>query len=177
MHRDFKPQNVLVGSNDQVFVSDFGLATSFETAKMGMTRTGAVMGTPRYMSPEQVEGKPVDSRCDLYALGLVLYEMVTGGTPFSGESTWQLMYQRVQVTPKDVKLVNPALPEYVGRVIMHCLEKEPADRYQSAKEILADLDAGRSPTIPRSLLLPRERCRSTSQWSRNTGGTRLEAGC
>src|SRR4029077_20004263 len=147
VHRDFKPQNVLVGSNDQVFVSDFGLATSFETAKMGMTRTGAVMGTPRYMSPEQVEGKPVDSRCDLYALGLVLYEMVTGGTPFSGESTWQLMYQRVQVTPKDVKLVNPALPEYVGRVIMHCLEKEPADRYQSAKEILADLDAGRSPTI------------------------------
>jgi eukaryotic-like serine/threonine-protein kinase len=148
VHRDFKPQNVLVGSNDQVFVSDFGLATSFETAKMGMTRTGAVMGTPRYMSPEQVEGKPVDSRCDLYALGLVLYEMVTGGTPFSGESTWQLMYQRVQVTPKDVKLVNPALPEYVGRVIMHCLEKEPADRYQSAKEILADLDAGRSPSLP-----------------------------
>jgi serine/threonine protein kinase/tetratricopeptide (TPR) repeat protein len=147
VHRDFKPQNVLVGKNDQVYVSDFGLATSLESAKMGMTRTGAVMGTPRYMSPEQVEGKPVDSRCDLYALGLVLYEMVTGATPFSGESTWQLMYQRVQTTPKDVKLVNPALPDYVARVIMHCLEKDPANRYQSAKEILADLDAGRSPTI------------------------------
>src|SRR6266849_2297828 len=147
VHRDFKPQNVLVGNNDQVYVSDFGLATSLETAKMGMTRTGAVMGTPRYMSPEQVEGKEVDSRCDLYALGLVLYEMVTGATPFSGESTWQLMYQRVQVMPKDVKLVNPALPDYVARVIMHCLEKEPANRYQSAKEILADLDAGRSPTL------------------------------
>src|SRR5882672_565847 len=147
VHRDFKPQNVLVGNNDQVYVSDFGLATSLETAKMGMTRTGAVMGTPRYMSPEQVEGKEVDSRCDLYALGLVLYEMVTGATPFSGESTWQLMYQRVQVMPKDVKLVNPALPEYVARVIMHCLEKDPANRYQSAKEILADLDAGRSPTL------------------------------
>ncbi len=148
VHRDFKPQNVLVGNNDQVYVSDFGLATSLETAKMGMTRTGAVMGTPRYMSPEQVEGKEVDSRCDLYALGLVLYEMVTGATPFSGESTWQLMYQRVQVMPKDVKLVNPALPDYVARVIMHCLEKDPANRYQSAKEILADLDAGRSPTLP-----------------------------
>ena len=147
VHRDFKPQNVLVGNNDQVYVSDFGLATSLETAKMGMTRTGAVMGTPRYMSPEQVEGKEVDSRCDLYALGLVLYEMVTGATPFSGESTWQLMYQRVQVMPKDVKLVNPALPDYVARVIMHCLEKDPANRYQSAKEILADLDAGRSPTL------------------------------
>ena len=147
VHRDFKPQNVLVGNNDQVYVSDFGLATSLETAKMGMTRTGAVMGTPRYMSPEQVEGKEVDSRCDLYALGLVLYEMVTGATPFSGESTWQLMYQRVQVMPKDVKLVNPALPDYVARVIMHCLEKDPANRYQSAREILADLDAGRSPTL------------------------------
>jgi serine/threonine-protein kinase len=147
VHRDFKPQNVLVGKDDHVYVSDFGLATSFETAKMGMTRTGAVMGTPRYMSPEQVEGKEVDSRCDLYALGLVLYEMVTGATPFSGESTWQLMYQRVQVLPKDVKLVNPALPDYVARVIMHCLQKDPANRYQSAKEILADLDAGRSPTL------------------------------
>jgi serine/threonine protein kinase/tetratricopeptide (TPR) repeat protein len=147
VHRDFKPQNVLVGNNDQVYVSDFGLATSLETAKMGMTRTGAVMGTPRYMSPEQVEGKPVDSRSDLYALGLVLYEMVAGTTPFSGESTWQLMYQRVQVVPKDVKLVNPALPDYVARVIMHCLEKDASKRYQSAKEILADLDAGRSPSF------------------------------
>ena len=147
VHRDFKPQNVLVGSNDHVYVSDFGLATSFETAKMGMTRTGAVMGTPRYMSPEQVEGKPVDSRSDLYALGLVLYEMVAGATPFSGESTWQLMYQRVQVVPKDVKLANPALPDYVARVIMHCLEKDSSKRYQSAKDILADLDAGRSPSF------------------------------
>lgn len=147
VHRDFKPQNVLVGANDHAYVSDFGLATSLETAKMGMTRTGAVMGTPRYMSPEQVEGKPVDSRSDLYALGLVFYEMVAGATPFSGDSTWQLMYQRVQVTPKDVKVVNPALPDYVARVIMHCLEKDPAKRYQSAKEILADLDAGRSPSL------------------------------
>jgi TolB-like protein len=147
VHRDFKPQNVLVGKDDHVYVSDFGLATSRESAKMGMTRTGAVMGTPRYMSPEQVEGKPVDSRCDLYSLGLVLYEMVTGQVPFSGESTWQLMYQRVQEMPKDVKLVNPALPDYVARVIMHCLEKDPANRYQSAKDILADLDAGRSPSL------------------------------
>jgi eukaryotic-like serine/threonine-protein kinase len=147
VHRDFKPQNVLVGKNDHVYVSDFGLATSLETAKMGMTRTGAIMGTPRYMSPEQVEGKPVDSRCDIYALGLVLYEMVAGAVPFSGDSTWQLMYQRVQVMPKNVKLANPALPDYVARVIMHCLEKDPAKRYQSAKEIVADLDAGRSPSL------------------------------
>jgi tetratricopeptide (TPR) repeat protein len=147
VHRDFKPQNVLVGRDDHSYVSDFGLATSLETAKMGMTRTGALVGTPRYMSPEQVEGKPVDNRADLYALGLVFYEMVSGDVPFSGGSTWQSMYQRVQETPKDVKLLNPSLPEYVARIIMHCLEKDPADRYQSAKEILADLEAGRSPLL------------------------------
>jgi len=147
VHRDFKPQNVLVGENDHVYVSDFGLATSFESAKMGMTRTGALVGTPRYMSPEQVEGKPVDIRSDLYSLGLVLYEMVTGDTPFSAESTWQMMYQRVQETPRDVKLLKPDLPDYVARIIMHCLDRNPANRYQSAKEILADLDAGRSPSL------------------------------
>jgi serine/threonine protein kinase/tetratricopeptide (TPR) repeat protein len=148
VHRDFKPQNVLVGRDDHAYVSDFGLATSLETAKMGMTRTGALVGTPRYMSPEQVEGKPVDNRADLYALGLVFYEMVSGDVPFSGGSTWQSMYQRVQETPKDVKLLNPSLPEYVARIIMHCLEKDPANRYQSAKEILTDLEAGRSPLLP-----------------------------
>jgi eukaryotic-like serine/threonine-protein kinase len=81
VHRDFKPHNVLVGKDDQVYVSDFGLATSFETAKMGMTRSGAFVGTPKYMSPEQVEGGTVDSRSDLYSLGLVIYEMATGEAP------------------------------------------------------------------------------------------------
>src|SRR5947209_4171173 len=90
VHRDFKPHNVLVAKSDQVYVSDFGLATSLESAKMGMTRTGAFVGTPRYMSPEQVEGLPVDNRSDLYSLGLVLYEMVSGEVPFSGDSTWQV---------------------------------------------------------------------------------------
>ena len=147
VHRDFKPHNVLMGQNDQVYVSDFGLATSLETAKMGMTRTGAFVGTPRYMSPEQVEGKTVDHRSDLYSLGLVLYEMVSGEVPFSGDSTWQVMYQRVKEAPKDVKVANPKVPDNVALIIMHCLEKEPAERYQSAKEIIADIDAGRSPEM------------------------------
>ena len=147
VHRDFKPHNVLVGKDDHAYVSDFGLATSLESAQMGMTRTGAVVGTPRYMSPEQVEGKPVDSRSDIYSLGIVFYEMSTGQVPFSGESAWQLMYQRVQHTPRNVKELNPALPDYVAQVIMHCLEKEPANRYQTVKEILADLDANRSPVL------------------------------
>jgi len=78
VHRDLKPQNILVNKDDQIFVSDFGLAKSFNEGAVGMTRTGAFMGTPRYMSPEQVEGKPADQRSDIYAYGLILYEMVTG---------------------------------------------------------------------------------------------------
>jgi serine/threonine protein kinase/tetratricopeptide (TPR) repeat protein len=147
VHRDFKPHNVLVGKNDHVYVSDFGLATSLETAKMGMTRTGAFVGTPRYMSPEQVEGKTVDSRSDLYSLGLVLYEMVAGEVPFAGDSTWQVMYQRVKDAPKDVKVANPEVPDNIARIIMHCLERNPADRYQTAKEIITDIDAHRAPEM------------------------------
>jgi serine/threonine protein kinase/tetratricopeptide (TPR) repeat protein len=144
VHRDFKPHNVLVDKDDQVYVSDFGLATSFESAKMGMTRSGAFVGTPKYMSPEQVEGGKIDSRSDLYSLGLVIYEMATGEVPFAGDTTWQVMYQRVKENPRDPKTINPALPDWVCRVILRCLEKYPASRYQTAQEIMADLDAHRS---------------------------------
>src|ERR1700735_91801 len=144
VHRDLKPQNLLIGNDDQVFVCDFGLAKSFEESAIGMTRTGAFLGTPRYMSPEQVEGKPADQRADLYAFGLILYEMVTGDVPFTGESTLKVMYQRIKEKPKSPKLINPALPNWLVRIIMRCLEKDPADRYQSAYEILADLQGAKT---------------------------------
>jgi eukaryotic-like serine/threonine-protein kinase len=144
VHRDLKPQNLLIGNDDQVFVCDFGLAKSFEESAIGMTRTGAFLGTPRYMSPEQVEGKPADQRADLYAFGLILYEMVTGDVPFTGESTLKVMYQRIQEKPKSPKLINADLPNWLVRIIMRCLEKETADRYQSAYEILADLQGAKS---------------------------------
>ena len=98
------------------------------------------------MSPEQVEGSKVDHRSDLYLLGLVIYEMATGEVPFAGESTWQVMYQRVKDKPKDPKLVNPNLPDWLVRVILHCLAKNLDERYQSADEIMADIDAYRSPS-------------------------------
>jgi serine/threonine protein kinase/tetratricopeptide (TPR) repeat protein len=157
VHRDFKPHNVLVANDDNAYVSDFGLATSFETAKMGMTRSGAIVGTPKYMSPEQVEGGTVDQRSDLYSLGLVMYEMATGEVPFAGESTWQVMYQRVKEKPKDPKLVKPDLPDWYARLIMHCLEKDPAARYQNANEILADLSSHTSrssSSLTHSVVLP-----------------------
>jgi len=144
VHRDLKPQNLLVDKNDQIFVCDFGLAKSFEEGAIGMTRTGAFLGTPRYMSPEQVEGKPADGRADLYALGLILYELVIGDVPFTGESTLKVMYQRIQEKPKSPKLLRPDLPNWLVKIIMRCLERNPDDRYQNAFEILADLRGGAS---------------------------------
>ena len=144
VHRDLKPQNVLVDKDDQVYISDFGLAKSFAEGAIGMTQSGALLGTPRYMSPEQVEGKPTDGRSDIYSYGLILYEMATGDVPFTGESTLGVMYQRIKEKPKSPKLVNPSLPNWFVKIIMRCLEKDPDARYQNAYEILADLQGSQS---------------------------------
>jgi len=146
VHRDLKPQNILLGSEDHIYVTDFGIAKTLESDRTSVTRTGAVLGTPMYMSPEQVEGKPVDHRSDLYSYGLIFYEMLTGILPFTGDTTFQLMYQRVHQLPKRPELVIPDLPAYLSRICLKCLEKEPAQRYQSANEILVDLELKQAPT-------------------------------
>ncbi len=145
IHRDLKPQNVMLDANGAVFVTDFGLAKSLE-ADLSMTRSGEYVGTPRYMSPEQVEQKPVDARTDIYALGLLLYEMVTGDIPFKGETMVQMMFNRIQAEVRPPRELAPELPESLERVIMRCLERDPARRYQQAREILQDLDVRRSPS-------------------------------
>jgi tetratricopeptide (TPR) repeat protein/TolB-like protein len=147
VHRDLKPNNILVDKADNLFVMDFGLAKSFENDATMMTRTGQILGTPRYMAPEQVEAKRVDHRADIYALGLILYEMATGEIPFRAESTLQLMYQRVTEAPKDPRTVAPDVPEYLAKIILKCLEKDPVQRYQSTREILADIDAQSVPVL------------------------------
>ena len=144
VHRDLKPQNILVDKDDQIYISDFGLAKSFAEGAVGMTQTGALLGTPRYMSPEQVEGKPTDGRSDIYSYGLILYEMATGDVPFTGDSTLGVMYQRIKEKPKNPKLINASLPNWLVRIIMRCLEKDPEARYQNAYEILADLQGSQS---------------------------------
>jgi serine/threonine-protein kinase len=144
VHRDLKPQNVLIDKADNIYVSDFGLAKSLEVGAAGMTRTGDLLGTPRYMAPEQALRKRVDHRADLYSLGLIIYEMVTGTVPFTGDSAIQVMLMRINEKPKSPKELNPDLPDYLVRIIMRCLEREPERRYQNAGEILADLDAERA---------------------------------
>lgn len=154
VHRDLKPHNILVDKSGVAYISDFGLAKSLEAGAMGMTRSGEYLGTPRYMSPEQVEGGTIDQRTDIYALGVMLYELVTGDAPFTGDSTLQVMFKRVKERPKDPKLRRPDLPTHLSRIILKCMEKDPAHRYQSAREIIADLDAQRAPSRSVRAALP-----------------------
>jgi eukaryotic-like serine/threonine-protein kinase len=148
VHRDLKPQNILIDQNtDQLYVSDFGLAKSLEPDMTAMTHAGQVLGTPRYMSPEQVEAKEIDQRSDLYSLGMIFYEMFTADLPFHAESTFQLMYKHVNEAPKDPRVICPDLPPYIGNIILKCLEKDPAKRYQSARAILTDFESESAPEI------------------------------
>jgi eukaryotic-like serine/threonine-protein kinase len=141
VHRDLKPQNILLDKAGQVYVSDFGLAKSLASDATQVTLSGQFLGTPRYMSPEQALASAVDHRSDLYSLGLILYEMVTGEIPFKAESTLQTMYLRVHEKPTDPRQVNPDLPDYLVQIILRCLETDPGQRYQSAHEILDDLES------------------------------------
>jgi tetratricopeptide (TPR) repeat protein/predicted Ser/Thr protein kinase/TolB-like protein len=139
VHRDLKPQNVLLDAEDHVWLTDFGLAKSLGGS--AMTELGAVMGTPSYMSPEQVRGQAVDKRSDIYSLGIVFYEMATGRTPFGGGSMYEVMMRRLSTPPRPVTELNPAVPPYLAKVLARCLEVDPRSRFQSVGEILTDLDA------------------------------------
>jgi serine/threonine-protein kinase len=146
VHRDLKPQNIMLGPNDHVYVSDFGLAKSLGAVN-SMTQSGEMLGTPRYMAPEQVEAKSVDARTDIYALGLIFYEMVTGDVPFTAETTLQLMYKRAHEAPPPPKTVVPDLPDWLNNVIMKCLERDPVNRYQSTRDILTDIESQNAPKL------------------------------
>jgi serine/threonine protein kinase/cytochrome c-type biogenesis protein CcmH/NrfG len=138
IHRDLKPHNIMVDEQGHVRIMDFGLARSLETKKG--TRLGAILGTPEYMSPEQAEGQEVDHRSDIYSLGIILYEMVTGRVPFESDSLLGLLSKQKNELPVEPKAIDPDIPEILNGVILRCLEKKREQRYQSAEEILKDLD-------------------------------------
>ncbi len=138
VHRDVKPGNVLITPEGDVKVTDFGIARAVNTEE-SLTQTGAVMGTAAYFSPEQAEGKGVDSRSDIYSLGVVLYEMSVGRPPFTGDSPVAVASKHVRDMPVLPREVNPAVPPALEAVVMKAMAKNPDDRYGSAEELRADL--------------------------------------
>ncbi|MGH2681008.1 MAG: Stk1 family PASTA domain-containing Ser/Thr kinase [Actinomycetota bacterium] len=143
IHRDIKPANVMITREGKVLVMDFGIARMIsgpETAP----QTSAVLGTASYLSPEQAQGQSADARSDIYALGVVLYEMLTGRPPFTGDSPMAIAYKHVNATPPAPSAANPDVPPELDAVVMRALSKNPANRYQSGQEFADDLERART---------------------------------
>jgi eukaryotic-like serine/threonine-protein kinase len=143
IHRDIKPANIMITREGKVLVMDFGIARMIsgpETAP----QTSAVMGTASYLSPEQAQGHAVDARTDIYSLGVVLYEMLTGRPPFTGDSPMAIAYKQVNATPEAPSSVNPDVPPELDAVVMRALSKNPANRYQTGQEFADDLERART---------------------------------
>jgi hypothetical protein len=141
VHRDLKPENVMIDGQGNVKIMDFGIARSMEA---GTCLTGSMVGTPAYMAPEQVAGKPVDYRTDIYSLGLILYEMFTGVPAFSADNSIAVALKQMREDPPPPHEIEPSIPVATERVILKCLEKDPAKRFQS----IAELESQFRPAVP-----------------------------
>jgi serine/threonine-protein kinase len=169
VHRDLKPQNVMICKDGSLRIMDFGIARATDMRRLTFVGFTPAMGTPDYMAPEQVKGRRGDNRTDIYSLGAMLYEMVTGALPFEADNPFMVMNARVTGDPKAPREVNPAVPPEVEELILHAMERDPGKRFQSAKEMKEQLEdtslvklTGRS----RHLRVPRV-------WSARWHGSRL----
>jgi tetratricopeptide (TPR) repeat protein/predicted Ser/Thr protein kinase len=138
IHRDLKPNNIMIDKSGEARIMDFGIARLLKAK--GITGAGIMIGTPEYMSPEQVEGKEVDQRSDIYSLGIILYEMVTGRVPFEGDTPFTIGMKHKGEVPQDPKKWNAQIPEDLNGLILKCLQKEKDQRYQSAGEVRSELE-------------------------------------
>jgi len=138
VHRDLKPQNIMIDKEGNARIMDFGIARSLKAK--GITEAGMIIGTPEYMSPEQVEGEEVDQRSDIYSLGVILYETVTGRVPFEGDTPFSIALKHKSETPPDPKELNAQVPSDLSWLILKCMEKDKEKRYQRVEEFLSELE-------------------------------------
>jgi tetratricopeptide (TPR) repeat protein/TolB-like protein len=149
IHRDLKPQNIMRDEQGRILVMDFGLARSVESA--GMTQTGALVGTMEYMSPEQALGSELDQRSDLFAVGLIFYELLSGKVPYKADTAVASLLKRTRERAVPVADLDPSVPQLLSNIVSKCLERDPKLRYQSAREILDNLESGHSPSRSRNM--------------------------
>ena len=140
VHRDLKPENIMVGPDDEIKLIDFGIAGQEGARRLTFAKLSNVMGTPDYISPEQVKGKRGDGRSDIYALGIMLYEMLTGQMPFKGPNPFATMNQRLTNYPVPPRELDPAISPQLQEIIYRAMEREPANRYAHADEMQRDLE-------------------------------------
>ncbi|HLG96605.1 MAG TPA: serine/threonine-protein kinase [Bryobacteraceae bacterium] len=140
VHRDLKPENIMIDENDNIKLIDFGIAARTGARRLTFAKLSQVMGTPDYISPEQVKGKRGDGRSDIYALGAMLYEMLTGKPPFSGPNPFATMNERLHNNPVPPRELNPEISPQLQEVIYRALEREPQNRYATANEFAWDLE-------------------------------------
>jgi len=140
VHRDLKPENIMIGADDRVKLIDFGIAGKAGASRLTFRRLSDVMGTPDYISPEQVEGSRGDARSDLYALGVILYEMLTRQTPFFGPNAFAVMNDRLQSNPIPPSAIDTAVTPQLQEIVYRAMERDPRNRYASAREFAKDLE-------------------------------------
>jgi serine/threonine-protein kinase len=140
VHRDLKPENIMLDGDDRIKLIDFGIAGMEGARRLTFAKLSQVMGTPDYISPEQVKGKRGDGRSDIYAVGIMMYEMLTGTTPFKGPNAFAIMNDRMLNNPEPPRVVEPSITPELQEIIYRAIEREPKNRYAHAREFVGDLE-------------------------------------